>query len=104
MHVIKKMNYILVTYSCDTNAILARPLKSKSSVELTREILKIHQYLEKRGYKPNHHWLDNEVSQKLIDTLQDRKVKVHLVPPYCHRKNAAERAMRTSKNNFITTT
>ena len=58
----KKINYILVTCSYDTNAILVLPLKSKSSAELIREILKINQYLEKRGYKPNHYWLDNETS------------------------------------------
>ena len=98
----KQMNYILVTYSYDTNAILARPLKSKSSTELTTVIVKIHQYLTKRGYKPKHHWLDNEVSTKLLDTLQDMNVTVHLVPPYCHRKLAAERAIRTYKNHFIT--
>ena len=82
----KQMNYVLVTYSYGTNAILARQLKSKSSIELTNEIQKNRQYLEKRGYKSNPNWLDNETSKKLIDMFLDRNVKVYLVPPHWHRK------------------
>ena len=57
-----------------------------SSVELTNEIQKDHQNLEKRGCRPNHHLLDNEGSQKLLDMLQDRHTTICLVLPHCRRK------------------
>ena len=42
-------NYVLVTYSYDTNAILVRPLKSRKGKELVDTIESIHQYLAQRG-------------------------------------------------------
>ena len=34
--------------------------------------------------------------------IVERKVNYQLVPPHTHRKNAAERAIHTFKNHFIT--
>ena len=45
--------------------------------------------------------LDNETSKFLIDFLSDEKIAIQLVPPYIHRHNAAERAIRTFKDHFI---
>ena len=62
----------------------------------------MHEYLEERGYKPNHQILDNETSQEMKAYLKGKEVTFQFVPPHNHRKNAAERAIRMFKNHFIT--
>ena len=58
--------------------------------------------LETAGIQPVLHILDNETSQDLLNFLEDTKeLKVQRVPPDCHRRNTAERAIRTYKNHMI---
>jgi len=95
-------NYIFITYSYDSNAILVRPLKNRKGPELLSKLEEIHNYLQDRGFKPLHQFLDNETSNEMKRFLKERKVNYQLVPPHTHRKNAAERAIRTFKNHFIT--
>ena len=46
--------------------------------------------------------LDNEASSKFKHLLtEDLGIKYQLVPPYIHRRNAAERAIRTFKAHFL---
>jgi hypothetical protein len=46
--------------------------------------------------------MDNEASKGLKDFLvKDNNIQYQLVPPHIHRRNAAERAIRTFKNHFI---
>jgi len=94
-------NYIMITYSYDTNAILVRPLKTRTGNELVATVQSIHHYLALRGYKPKHHIMDNEASIKMKEFLRNEKVIFQLVPPHLHRVNAAERAIRTFKNHLI---
>ena len=42
--------------------------------------------------------LDNESSVDFRKALQKKGIKFQLVPPAAHRRNAAERAIRTFKN------
>ena len=65
-------NYILVTYSYDSNAILARPLKSKSGNELVETVASIHQYLAERGFKPKHYIMDNETSSQMKSYMKNQ--------------------------------
>ena len=94
-------NYTMVTYSYDTNAILVRALHNRTGAELCNVTTTIHEYLTARGYKPNHQMLDNEASTLMKEYLHKNKVQFQLVPPHLHRRNAAERAIRTFKNHFI---
>ena len=48
------------------------------------------------------HYLDNEAPQSIKSYDTNNKIKYQLVPPFSHRRNAAERAIRTWKNHFIT--
>jgi hypothetical protein len=49
------------------------------------------------------HWMDNEASAALKQLLTEEfRLEYQLVPPHIHRRNAAERAIRTFKNHFIT--
>jgi hypothetical protein len=45
--------------------------------------------------------LDNEASTLLKDYLHDQDINFLLVPPYCHRRNAAERSTRSFKDHLI---
>ena len=44
--------------------------------------------------------MDNEFSEDMKIALRKEKIQHHLVPPNCHRANAAERAIQTFKNHF----
>jgi hypothetical protein len=96
------MNYVLVVYDYDSNAILAEPMRNRTDAEMLRAYGVILNRLIARGLKPKLQRLDNEASTALKSYLQDEMdIKYQLVPPHVHRRNAAERAIRTFKNHFI---
>ena len=45
--------------------------------------------------------MDNETANELKQAILKYKLNYQLTPPYIHQINAAERAIRTSKNNFL---
>jgi len=98
---IREFQYILVTYSYDANAILVRPLRTRKGIELLEVIKSIHTYLQQRGYQPKHQVLDNEASLALKAYLKISLDSFQFVPPHLHRRNTAERVIRTFKNHFI---
>ena len=95
------MRYVLVLYDYDSNAILAEPLKNRTGPEIHRAYKKLHQLLVSHGLRPKLQRLDNECSTLLKKFMRDENVDFQLVPPHLHRRNAAERAIRTWKNHFI---
>ena len=95
-------NYILVAYHYDAINILTTPLKNRTGPCILSGIMKIHNKLRKRGLTPKLHIMDNEVSEDLNGYFQDSDIQFQLVPPHMHRKNSAERVVRTFSNHFIT--
>ena len=93
--------YIMVIYEYDPNAILVKPLPDRSKESIVQEYQKIIQHLTRRGFKPRLQRLDNEEYKLLQDEMDKNKIQWQLVPPGNHRRNAAERHIRTFKNNFI---
>jgi hypothetical protein len=69
------------------------------------ELLKVFQFMEQelvaKGLKPKLMKLDNEASKLLKDYLYQQDIAFHLVPPYSHRHNSAERAIRSFKDHLI---
>ena len=51
--------------------------------------------------QPKFQILDNEASTELKQAINKQKIKFQLAPPNIHRRNAAERAIRTFKNHLI---
>ena len=92
---------IMVVYDYDSNSILAEPMKSRSGTEMRRAHQTIFEYLSKRGFRPKLQRLDNEVSRELKEFMEEKDVDFQLTPTHSHRRNAAERAIRTFKNHFI---
>jgi hypothetical protein len=93
--------YMLVLYHFDTNAILVEPLKTRHGNEILRGCTKLYNHLTERGFKPSTHWLDNEASNALKTFNRTQDIEYQLVPPHVHRRNSAERAIRTWKKYFV---
>ena len=51
--------------------------------------------------KPKLQTLDNEASDILLQYMKSNKIDVQLAPPHMHRRNLAERAIRTWKDNCV---
>jgi hypothetical protein len=94
--------YILVVFDEDSNSIHAEPMKSRSKEEHVRAYNKIIEELEASGLKPRFVRLDNEASELLKQYFKEQNMEYQLVPPGMHRRNLAERAIRTFKSHFIT--
>jgi hypothetical protein len=60
-----------------------------------------HQELTVKGFKPKLQTLDNKASAALKNFFTVNDIAYQLVPPHCHRRNAAERAIRTFKELFV---
>ena len=71
---IGRYNYIMITYSYDTNAILIRSLHNRTGSELVKTTISIHDYLTARGYKPNYQMLGNKASIQIKQYLHTQNV------------------------------
>ena len=94
-------NYVMVSYDYDVNSILVHPLKNREVSALTEAWNILHKRLKSLGHVVKHYILDNEFSGGLCQAILDADLTFELVPPHQHRRNAAERAVRTFKNHFI---
>ena len=93
--------YIMVMYDYDANAILARPFKTRQAKELVETWTKLYKDLTNNGHTTKCFIMDNECSTEMKTALNKYKLQYQLVPPEVHRRNAAERAIRTFKNHFL---
>jgi hypothetical protein len=97
----KGNSYVMVCYVYDCNYVKVIPMKSRSASEWVKAYDIIHQELTVKGFKPKLQTLDNEASAALKNFFTANDVDYQLVPPHCHRRNAAERAIRTFKKHFV---
>jgi hypothetical protein len=93
--------YLLIVYDYDSNSILHCALKNKTAAEIKRGWISIHERLARGGNQPKMYILDNEASADLKKGLKKYGLDYQLVPPHVHRRNAAERAIRTYKNHLL---
>ena len=93
--------YIFILYDYDSNAILSEPLKTRNAGEIKNAWLKLHFTLSDCGIKPSTYIMDNEAANEIKQAIKKYKVSYQLTPPHIHRINAAERAIRTFKNHFL---
>lgn len=90
-----------VMYDFDSNAILGLPVKSRQAKTLTNAWEQLQKKLTKHGHETKHYIMDNEISGELKSALQKYNMTYELTPPHMHRRNAAERAIRTCKNHLL---
>jgi hypothetical protein len=97
----KGNSYMMVCYIYDCNYVEVIPMKSRSASEWVKACGSVHQELTVKGFKPKLQTLDNEASAALKNFFTANDIAYQLVPPHCHRRNAAERAIRTFKKHFV---
>jgi hypothetical protein len=97
----KGNSYVMICYIHDCNYINVVPMKSRSASEWVKSYDSINQEITVKGFKPKLQTLDNEASSALRNFFTINDIAYQLVPPHCHRRNAAERAIRTFKENFV---
>jgi hypothetical protein len=89
------IKYIMVMVEIDSNAILVEPMKSRKDEEMICAYNALLLQLKRAGIVPKKHVLDNEVSENMnTHILNTCKFDMELVPPGCHRCNAAKVAIR----------
>jgi hypothetical protein len=97
----KGNSYVMVCYIYDCNYVKVIPMKYLSASEWVKAYDTIHQELTVKGFKPKLQTLDNEASAALKNFFTVDDIAYQLLPPHCHRRNAAERAIRTFKEHFV---
>jgi hypothetical protein len=98
----KGNSYVMFCYIYDCNYVKVIPMKSRSASEWVKAYDRVHQELTVKGFRPKLQTLDNESSTTLNNFFTANDIAYQLVPPHCHRRNAAERAIRTLKEHFVT--
>jgi hypothetical protein len=97
----KGNSYVMLCYIYDCNYIKVVPMKSRSASEWVTAYDSIHQELTVKGLKPKLQTLNNEASTALKNSFTVNDIAYQLVPPHYHRRNAAERAIRTFTEHFL---
>jgi hypothetical protein len=91
----------MVCFVYECNYVKFIPMKSRSASEWVKAYDTIHEELTVKGFKPKLQTLDNEASAILKNFFTPNDVEYQLVPPHWHLRNAAERAIRAFKENFV---
>ena len=63
--------------------------------------MKIYTLLANRGCAPQTFILDNRISTILLTAFESHNINYQLLPPHNHWRNAAEKAIETWKEHFI---
>ena len=94
--------YLMVMVDIDSSGILVEPIKNRTDPELMRGYEKLLLRLKHAGITPKKHVLDNEVSAAMKDLIKTKyHMEYELVPPGCHRHNAAEVSIQNFKAHFL---
>ncbi len=94
--------YIMVMVEIDSNTILVEPMKNCKDAEMIRAYNTLLLQLNWAGITPKKHVLDNKISDNIKNHIHDTcKLDMELVPPGCHRHNAAEVAICNFKAQFL---
>ena len=90
----------MVMVEVDSNTILVEPMSSRKDTEMQQAYLAFLQRIKEAGVVPKKHILDNECSNSM-KKLICKTCQLKLVPPYCHRWNVAEVAIKNFIAHFI---
>jgi hypothetical protein len=91
----------LVVYPYKSNAILALPIAGFSDNVIFRAYKEIYEMIEAKGFVIRFNVMDNQASKVIKKFLNPRLCELMLVEPNNHRVNAAERAIQTFKDHFV---
>jgi hypothetical protein len=92
----------MIAYHKDSNLILQQAFKNKTDAHRIAAYNAIMTRLAAQGLSVNLQILDNEASAAYKHDITFKwKATFQLVPPDMHRRNRAERAIRTFKAHFL---
>ena len=94
------MQYLFIAHIYTINAILIRPMPSRTDASMIAAFTNIYDYLEAQKCKPKLHVLDNECSKAVRNYVTSKNTTIQLVEPHNHQVNAAEPAVKTVKAHF----
>ena len=95
------MQYMLIVYAYDDNAIFVEPIKLRIDLNILRACDVLYDTLETAGHVPKLNIMENEASISLKSFSQKSKTVVQLAPPHIHRQNASKHAIHTFKIHFV---
>jgi hypothetical protein len=92
---------VLVIYHYASNAILGVPLKNMEDITVFNAYKKQFDFLTSKGFSLKLNVMDNQASKQIRRFLTAQECELLLVEPHNHRVNAAERAIQTFKDHFV---
>ena len=93
--------YILITLH--RGFIHYHPMMSRTAPAYVSAFIAVLSFFSSHGFPITNLKLDNESSSQLSALFVKHDVAFQHVPPFNHRTNPAERAIRTAKNHFLAT-
>ncbi len=91
-----------VMYHYKTNAILVKAINFFDDHSIYKAYKEVFAMLEANGYKPKMTVMDNQATKYIKQFLTKKECALQVVELQNHRVNAAERAIQTFKDAFIT--
>ncbi len=91
-----------VLYHYESNCILATTISGLDDKTIFEAFKKYFDELTAKGFKPKLNIMDNQATKHIKQFLSENECKLQLVKPHNHRVNAAECAIKTFKDAFIT--
>jgi hypothetical protein len=88
-------------YHYEPNAILALPISGFSDDVIFQAYKAIYEMIELKGFVIRFNIMDNQASKVIKKFLTPKQCELMLVEPNNHRVNAAERAIQTFKDHFV---
>eukprot|EP00804_Cyclotella_cryptica_P000090 CCRYP_013749-RA/>CCRYP_013749-RA protein AED:0.16 eAED:0.11 QI:0/0/0/1/0/0/3/0/1031 len=93
--------YQFVAYEYRSNAIIVRALKDQTDKSLIAAFQDVYEYLTDHGFQSKLNVMDNQCSKVVKMYIRLTKAAIQLVNPDDHRVNAAERAIQTWKEHWL---
>ena len=93
--------YFFVAYDYDTNTITSVPIAGLTDGIIIEAFDKVFTMLKEKGHTPKLTISDNQAVKPLKEYLKRQDCEWQFVEPRNHRVNAAERAIQTFKNHYI---
>ena len=97
------VQYHLMMFAHDPNYLHIELTPSRQAADVRDAVVRGIEFFTARGFPPLLERLDNEISGLLAKYFQSHDIAIELVPPKSHRRNPAERAIRTWANHFEAT-
>ena len=103
MHSDQKEKYLVIFFDEKSNFIHCEPVLELSGGQLSSATERGLAFFKARGSETTTWRIDNQISSSVRQLLAKANITLDLTPVGQHRRNKAERAIRTFKNHFIAT-